>query len=1148
MRFDALHLPAFGPFTDLRLEFPAAEADLHLIYGANEAGKSSLLRAIGDLLFEIPLRSTDNFLHDNKILRIAADLRSRDGRTLSIQRRKGSKNTLLAADGTPLPDDALNTWLGHLDRAYFTTMFGLSSAELRTGAEELLRGEGDLGKALFSASLGGTPVHKILQSLEDGAKMLFAGRARSSIRAGTASYTDELKLSKEKSVKAEEWEEIEHALAEAAERSKTLNERRVELQQRSDWLQRCLDALPTLGKLHAKEQAIAELPKLPSVAASFVAEARAALSDQVRMQAELHRCREEVARLQVLIEACQPREDLLAREADIEARHEGFSVFRDQSTRLAQRQRELAKLELELQSGMKDLGITGELASLENLRLTAAETSRLKELAAACLAGRQQIEAHARALREKEAAIHHLESRLAKFTALDVTRVREALAQTGAAEEALRTLDVARTELAKAERDLRAQQRLLNGAPEDPAAIHALRLPARAATNALQAECEAQRQAKKAAEETSREAAKKTQRLQRELAQLERQGALPSLADLSLAREQREQAWRKIASLWIAGDNDDSRSLVTLHEELQKRTDNVADQLRAHADKAAKAEQLRFSIAEAEEDAAALDQALSVLEAAAKEWQARWEALWKPAGVPALSPEEMAEWREHWQEFCRRYEHWQSLSIAFAGREATVAAAEQRLREALNDAGSALAVLLDKARRQVMEADKAHGARITLEEQLERGRQEREQLLTEGKTLERHATAASEEWLRKAVDLRLEPGISPDAGMELVTRRRELLQRFDAWKAVQTEVEQLTRQTEAFVLKQRDLASGLAFEPAAPEVLDGVLWRALNEAREARSTRRKHAEELNLQQAREHRWLTDGESATARLTALIAEAGLSEASELEPLLVSLESLFKLTDERTQLLDSLHGPARGEPLESFIARVRGENPETLGTERLSVEAEVAALETQRQEALHVMVEAGQRQAALKQAGGEAALHRQLAEGHAASLRTDAAQYLRLRLATHFLEQQIDRFRQENQAPLMKRAGALFQAMTLNRFEGLAIDYGDDDKPLIVGHREGGNVPVTGMSEGTRDQLYLALRLAAIELHIDARGPLPLVLDDLLITFDDTRAAALLPVLRDLSKKTQVLLFTHHEHLLEVCRRALGEGGATVHRLG
>ncbi|MDB6137378.1 MAG: hypothetical protein JWO94_450, partial [Verrucomicrobiaceae bacterium] len=215
MRFDALHLPAFGPFTGLRLEFPPDKADLHVVYGPNEAGKSSLLRAIGDLLFEIPPRSTDNFLHDHKALRLGADLRARDGRTLCIQRRKGSKNTLLAADDAPLPDDTLSKWLGHADRNYFSTMFGLASAELRKGAEELLRGEGDLGKALFSASLGGTPVHKIQSSLEDSARQLFANRAKASIRTSAGAYAEELKLSKDSIIRTEDWEAGELALKEA---------------------------------------------------------------------------------------------------------------------------------------------------------------------------------------------------------------------------------------------------------------------------------------------------------------------------------------------------------------------------------------------------------------------------------------------------------------------------------------------------------------------------------------------------------------------------------------------------------------------------------------------------------------------------------------------------------------------------------------------------------------------------------------------------------------------------------------------------------------------------------------------------------------------------------------------------------------------
>ena len=186
MRFDALHFNAFGPFTGLRMNFPAGGADLHLIHGANEAGKSSMLRAIGDLLFEIPARSADNFLHAHKDMRLSADLRSRDGRLLSIQRRKGNRNTLLDAEGAVLPDESLGAWLGHVDRDYFATMFGLGSEQLRSGAAALLRGEGDLGKALFSASLGGTPVHKVMEALAEDARQSFAGRARSRIRTAAA--------------------------------------------------------------------------------------------------------------------------------------------------------------------------------------------------------------------------------------------------------------------------------------------------------------------------------------------------------------------------------------------------------------------------------------------------------------------------------------------------------------------------------------------------------------------------------------------------------------------------------------------------------------------------------------------------------------------------------------------------------------------------------------------------------------------------------------------------------------------------------------------------------------------------------------------------------------------------------------------------
>jgi len=73
--------------------------------------------------------------------------------------------------------------------------------------------------------------------------------------------------------------------------------------------------------------------------------------------------------------------------------------------------------------------------------------------------------------------------------------------------------------------------------------------------------------------------------------------------------------------------------------------------------------------------------------------------------------------------------------------------------------------------------------------------------------------------------------------------------------------------------------------------------------------------------------------------------------------------------------------------------------------------------------------------------------------------------------------IDLHRAKVQDPTIARAGELFALATADAFAGLGIDYDDQDQPVLVARRAAGElVPVPGLSEGTRDQLYLALRLA------------------------------------------------------------------------
>jgi uncharacterized protein YhaN len=93
-----------------------------------------------------------------------------------------------------------------------------------------------------------------------------------------------------------------------------------------------------------------------------------------------------------------------------------------------------------------------------------------------------------------------------------------------------------------------------------------------------------------------------------------------------------------------------------------------------------------------------------------------------------------------------------------------------------------------------------------------------------------------------------------------------------------------------------------------------------------------------------------------------------------------------------------------------------------------------------------------------------------------------------------------------------------------------------------------VDVEGLSDGTRDQLYLALRLASLEHHARRGEPMPLVLDDILIHFDDDRARAALGALGEMAGCTQILFFTHHARLLELAREAVPAGTLREHRLG
>ncbi|MGB9151728.1 MAG: hypothetical protein WCD70_01425 [Alphaproteobacteria bacterium] len=150
------------------------------------------------------------------------------------------------------------------------------------------------------------------------------------------------------------------------------------------------------------------------------------------------------------------------------------------------------------------------------------------------------------------------------------------------------------------------------------------------------------------------------------------------------------------------------------------------------------------------------------------------------------------------------------------------------------------------------------------------------------------------------------------------------------------------------------------------------------------------------------------------------------------------------------------------------------------------------------------------------------------------------YIRLKSTSVILRHAIDRYRHENEAPLLRRASSLFRDLTLQKYDGLEVDR-DGDHPTLFARQanKGESVPITDLSDGTRDQLYLALRLSGVEELIAKGTVLPFVADDLFVNFDDERAAAGLKILANLSTRTQVLFFTHHQHLVNLAKKVIPE---------
>jgi uncharacterized protein YhaN len=1152
MRFNSLELLAFGRFSGEILRFGSLPGGIDLVYGDNEAGKSTSLRAVSGFLYGLPVRTTDDFVHQKPTLRIGAEIEASDGEVSRLYRRKGAKDTLRTAGDVPVSEDSIVRMLGGLDRDLFDQMFALSREALAAGAHDLLTGSGSLGEALFGASIGLAGINDILSALEAEAADLFKpGGSVPALNASLRELDDLRRQVRGLELRPTDYLGHASALEAALSQRETLDAEIRQQQAEHQRLERYKQLLP-LAALRA--QLLGETAALGTVTvlgASAREERLAAKRDLDRAVTDAQLAEQAIAALSAQLKLLEPRDALLARGDQIRALHKDIGAHQKAARDLPSIRAAHRTTLAEARSLLAQTHPDRSLEQTADLRPTVAVRTTIASLS----------EDFVRFSENKRAAVEKLAS-----TRIDLARARGEVA----ALPSLPDVSSARAVLAAARRLGDIESDLAAGEAEYQAASAQLRadlgtlrvfdrgigdleaLPVPSIETVARFEVEHQRLADQRRDLDADLARIETQRvaLHERLQVLDLAGVVPSEHDLTAAREHRDRGWTLVRQSLqrretAASDEfDGDHSLPNAFEISVRAADEVADRLRREADRVAQKAELDAAIATCDGELVELQRRIKANDAASAQCVEQWMASWAPAGFAPLPPVEMRAWLKVRERLVAEAALQRKARGRIDGKSATLREHREALARELAALGCevgdemTLAAQIALAEETVEDHARALAVDTNARETV-RKFEEEEGTASDG--LDRAAAALAtwaREWAHEVAKLGLPSALKPEQVRAVVDTLADLFAKLETAATFQGRIEAIDRDTRAFADAAGALAQAIAPHLAQlpPDETVSELHRLLDAAQAEATKAQELAKQVEekttaLNQSSERRQLAKSE-----LDRLMKAAKSATLEELE-----------LAEERSRAALELR--TRLQNVEEQMTQIGAAPAATLsaevdGLDLPDVEAriqQVSQLNDDLNERRRELDEAvGQERALLKEmAGGDAAAERAAAaEGTKASVREQAEQYARLRIAIAVLRGQIDRFREDSHGPLLNRAGHFFSKLTCAECSGLTTGFDERGNVVLLGRRNNGaEMTVDQMSEGTRDQLYLALRLATIEQQLKRSEPLPLIVDDLFVNFDDRRAAAGFEALAEIAENTQVVFFTHHRHLVELAVKTL-----------
>ncbi|MCC5909192.1 MAG: AAA family ATPase [Clostridiaceae bacterium] len=1158
MKFSHIRLMPYGKFEDKEVQF-CKDTNLHIIYGENEKGKSTIHASMEDLLFSVLERSQYTFKFSK--VKIEGKLENKKGESISFRRRKGRKATLLNCDDQPIQENALDNFIGSIDRHTYRNMFGMDYQQLVEGGEDLIKNSDKIDNSIVRSASGLNSINEACNEFDKRATELFTKTAKTKdLNKKIEAYFTIKKEEKNFTYHAHEYNELEEKYQRLKTTIEVLNKKANDLGAQKTKLNRIKVVGPKMVRLRDRRNRLEDFKDTPIISIEKIQE-RKEIDKTIKLMEE------EIITLNNIIEAMiiemrelEFNDEIIKKQHEITDLRNRLEVFLAQQKVEASLEDEIAKTKREIEGDLYKINIDSlESKEVHGLNIDMFLMEEIKYAAENCEALRTELKEIENNLKHFDEELVEKNKALEKFDKLpnyeEVEKLIKFIEKNKKSKDYIENIQQEHEGLLRETSNKIQSLQLIQA---KGAEIAKLELPLMETIKKYELELSKIEEAINKVKIQWQGKLKELEQLRGSLAVAGQYQEIPTEEELILKRANRDALWLEIHhNITVAKDLQCiDEKVVHQYPDAVKTADEKSDQMRRFQDLVIKKESMKKLQEDIQQYEGEIDKLKEEKQEIGKVWHREWKGILE---VEPLTPKEMKEWVENVEVIKESMTKFLKLDKSLKKINKDTEIFKDRLRESCREVLS-----IELGDFQSLE-EMIEDIKEIIGEYREKNSQRQNLMQNQGKILDKidyykrnyeEVGEKLEEWEISWKDLMKKISLQEDTACRTALRYIEfagnLYKKINDYKEQKEKLRKTKVYIQDYKEKTKDLSTALQYNTANKSVntISEELYNLLQEEKDKATLRKEKEKQLKDSQLNLKNKKSKLALDLAKLEDIKKKYNCEEETDIEIIEDASVKKQKLMEEIDTLIKDIIEHGDGRTLEELEEEIKEVDIEAIQENMKIIDGQLQDLDGEKYEkAKEFGVTEDEYIEKINGANLKFLEIKQQQEDVMVEIETLTKEYSKNIVAHKILKKAIEVYRTKNEKSLVEKTSEIFKKLTLGSFKGIKVDYEDkSDNRILVGIREDDSlVTVDCMSEGTADQLYLALRIASIINYSNKIEPMPLVLDDILMKFDDKRTKETLKVFLEIGEEIQIIYFTHHAKIKEVVadiNRELNSNGIQI----